>query len=344
MAPEAEEGKGKPMRTKGLSWVVALDGGTSNTRARLLHDGKVVAAARRAVGVRDTVLSPTDRLLAAAVRDVIRDVLAASGGVRPDAIVAAGMLSSEVGLEAVPHVEAPAGPDELARGSVLVDRPDIADPPILFIPGVRTPAVDGKDGWAEADVMRGEECETIGARSLLGTSGPLALVWPGSHTKLVETDARGRIVRSHTTLAGEITAAVARHSLITASLPGSLPEVPDHDAVNAGARIATGHGLGRAAFLVRVAALNGVMTPEQRAAFWVGAVVADDVEHLARHPILGREVPVVVGGRQPQRGLYARWLATCLGVPVGTLGDDDAEAASAAGALEVARRHASTRF
>ena len=29
---------------------IALDGGTTNTRARLVHDGRVVATARREVG------------------------------------------------------------------------------------------------------------------------------------------------------------------------------------------------------------------------------------------------------------------------------------------------------
>ena len=35
---------------------IALDGGTTNTRARLMKGGRVLATARRAVGVRDTVL------------------------------------------------------------------------------------------------------------------------------------------------------------------------------------------------------------------------------------------------------------------------------------------------
>src|SRR6516162_3495881 len=37
-------------------WTIALDGGTTNTRARRLRGSRLVATARRAVGVRDTVL------------------------------------------------------------------------------------------------------------------------------------------------------------------------------------------------------------------------------------------------------------------------------------------------
>ena len=42
-----------------ISWAVALDGGTTNTRARLVEvaTGRVLATARRGVGVRDAVLA-----------------------------------------------------------------------------------------------------------------------------------------------------------------------------------------------------------------------------------------------------------------------------------------------
>lgn len=327
------------MAIRSLSWVVAVDGGTTNTRARLLHEGRVVATARRAAGVRDAVLrAPGTWSLAAAVRDAVEEVLRAGGGVRPDAVVAAGMLSSEAGLAAVPHVVAPAGVEELAAGAAWVDLPEVAAAPILFVPGVRTPPGAGADGWAEADVMRGEECETLGALILRPAAGPVALLWPGSHTKLVEVDERGRIARSYTTLAGEMTAALARHTLLAASLPAAPPDDPDPAAFAAGARLAAAEGLGRCAFLVRVAALTGALTPAERAAFWVGAVVGDDVAHLAGHPILRRGLPLRVGGGLTLRRLYTAALADRHGGPVEALSDEDAELASALGALAVAGR------
>lgn len=323
---------------------VAVDGGTTNTRARLIRGGRVVATARRAVGVRDSLLSDQPSPVAAAVYEAIEEVVQAGGGARPDLIVAAGMLSSEVGLVCVPHVPAPAGVDELARAVQTYSLPGLADRPIAIVPGVRTPASAGRDGWMEADVLRGEECETLGAWDALPETrgNDVAFLWPGSHTKLVAVDRSGRIVRSHTTLAGELTAALARHTLLAASLPPELPAEPPRDAVQAGARAAGCAGLGRAAFLVRVAALTQSLGADERAAFWIGAVIGEDVRWLAAHPILSGGRSVWVGGREPQRSLYARWLEPLCHGPVHALDDDLAECAAAFGALAIAlRRHVS---
>jgi 2-dehydro-3-deoxygalactonokinase len=359
----------RPAPSPDEPWAIALDGGTTNTRARLLHGTRLVASARRSVGVRDTVLTdphsppapaaagPANReALVRAVREVVGEVrdhlgpevrpgrCAATVDIRPDVIVAAGMLSSEVGLVSVPHVPAPAGRDELALASEYVSLPEVDDRPILVVPGVRTPAGEGPDGWFASDVMRGEECETLGAQAALIADGRIApgqgsvFLWPGSHTKLVEVDAQGRIARSFTTLAGEILQAVAQHTLLAASLPVVLPDELDDDAAADGARAAARYGLGRSAFLVRIAALGRTLDERRRASFWIGAAVGSDVIALAGHPILEPGRSIWVGGREPLRALYAAGLAHRHAGPVVPLDDPLAEAASALGACAVAAR------
>ncbi len=363
---------GPPSRDLAQTWAIALDGGTTNTRARLMLGGRVLATSRRAVGVRDTVLGdpqaspPAERTpsppgpahrgrLVQAVREVVEEVRrhpvdpAAPAGavVRVEFLVAAGMLSAEVGLLAVPHLLAPAALDDLARALVVVTIPEIAELPISVVPGIRTPAAAGPDGWFEADVMRGEECETWGAYTTLRADGRIrpgqeaVFLWPGSHTKLVEVDAAGRITRSYTTLAGELLQAAAHQTLLAASLPETLPEDVDPDAAAAGARAVARHGPGRAAFLVRIAALTGSLDPRGRASFWIGASVAADGLALARHPILSPGRTVWVGGRQPLRSLYAADLAGRHPGPVVPLDDRLAESASARGAWEIAVRRIS---
>ncbi len=218
------------MSAASSSYSVALDGGTTNTRARLVRDGRIIATVRRSVGVRDTVLAAgsTSSPLAVAVREALQEIGGVAGGVQPELIVAAGMLSSEFGLTSVPHVIAPAGLDDLARGVLVRSLPEVSDLPIAFVPGVRTPPGAGPDGWMAADLMRGEECETFGILTASGGGAPGVYLWPGSHTKLIEVDAEGRIVRSQTTLAGELTEALARHTLIAGSLPGFSAGRPGH--------------------------------------------------------------------------------------------------------------------
>jgi 2-dehydro-3-deoxygalactonokinase len=223
----------------------------------------------------------------------------------------------------------------------------VDDRPILVVPGVRTPAAEGPDGWFESDVMRGEECETLGAHAALiaddriGPGRGSLFLWPGSHTKLVEVDAEGRIARSFTTLAGEILQAVAQHTLLAASLPAALPDEVDRDAAADGARAAGRYGLGRAAFLVRIAALGRTLDERGRASFWIGAAVEADAMSLAGHPILQPGRTVFVGGRDPLRALYTAGLARRHDGPVVPLESPLAEAASALGARAVAARRRS---
>jgi 2-dehydro-3-deoxygalactonokinase len=80
------------------------------------------------------------------------------------------------------------------------------------------------------------------------------------------------------------------------------------------------------------------LEPIERASFWIGAVVADDVINLARHSILQAGRPVWVGGREPLRSLYAAWLSDRHSGTVTPLDDALAESASALGALEIASR------
>jgi 2-dehydro-3-deoxygalactonokinase len=363
----------RPSQSVSPSCAIALDGGTTNTRARLLRGRQVAVTARRQIGVKDNLATGSSESartgpeaaqasqaphghrsrLAEAVREVIDEVLgpsrkpAAPSGddtLHPEFIVAAGMLSSEVGLLTVPHVSAPAGLEDVASALVMARLPGISALPFYFVPGIRTAESDGRDGWFQADVMRGEECETWGAYAELTSAGAiepgrwLAFLWPGSHTKLIEVDGAGRIIRSHTSLAGELLDTVARHTLLAASLTSALPDHIDHDAAAAGARAVAGNGLGRAAFLVRIAQLTQNLDVFERASFWIGAVVESDVECLARHSILAPGRPVWVGGRQPLRSLYATWLGRRHSGTVTPVDDALADAASALGAIDIACR------
>ena len=137
-------------------------------------------------------------------------------------------------------------------------------------------------------------------------------------------------------LGDEVDQAIGDQAGVGGIGPALASDAVDLEAAELGARVALEEGLARAAFLVRVAALCESLTPTQRAAFWISAVVADDVAHLVRRPILAQSSVVVVGGREPLRSLYVRRLREFLFDRVSPIEDDLAEAASALGALEIA--------
>jgi len=73
--------RSEPAIVRAWSRVIALDGGTSNTRARLIQDGRIMAFVRRTIGVRDSVLS--DRSSGQKLADAVHDVMAEVAGCGP---------------------------------------------------------------------------------------------------------------------------------------------------------------------------------------------------------------------------------------------------------------------
>ncbi|MFW6125034.1 MAG: 2-dehydro-3-deoxygalactonokinase [Pirellulales bacterium] len=323
------------------SLTLVLDGGTTNTRAHLFVGDRRLSVAARPIGVRDTARSGSREALIVAVKESIAEALQAAGRVLPevDTLCAAGMLTSEVGLAEVPHVVAPVGHDGLARHVMVRTLGEVADVPMRFVPGVKTvPAVVDRGHLATMDMMRGEEVATFGILQQTGRRGPLLLLLPGSHTKLVAVDGRGRIAASYTTLAGEALASLARHTVLAGSTPPELPETPPADCVAEGMEFARQWGLMRSAFAVRLQHVFLGADPVQCAAFLSGAVIEADVESLLRWRGINRRAPLLVGGRQPLRRFYAQRLRGQCDLTVVELDDQVAAEAPARGALSVVRR------
>ena len=185
---------------------------------------------------------------------------------------------------------------------------------------------DARRGVRDPRGLRGTWSPTAGSAPGQGRS----FLWPGSHTKLVEVDAAGRIVAEpHDAGRRDAPGAGAAHAAggEPARGPARRPRPgrrgrrrPPGRARRAGPRRVPGPGR---------RADRGASTRRGRASFWIGAVVADDVARLADHPILAPGRPVWVGGRQPLRALYAAGLARRHAGPVVALDDPLAEAASA---------------
>lgn len=258
--------------------LIAVDWGTSNRRAwRLGPDGIVQDEMADDRGV--TAIGRGG--FEVAVRE-IRDRL----GELP--ILLAGMAGSTHGWVDAPYVPAPVGLAELAAGLVWAEPGRSA-----IVPGVCF--TDGD----EADVMRGEEVQLLGAaaRGLIPTS--CIVCHPGTHNKWVEMVA-GRVQAFRTVMTGEIFA-LAQSSLMLSG--GSGSKVADGPAFRRGVRRGLRSDLvTRDLFAVRAQHLLGRLDPPDRADFASGILIGADVAYGLR---LAGERRIEVMGSAALTALYA---------------------------------------
>ena len=283
--------------------ILYIDGGTTRTRAWAAVGEEVIAAERVTVGAKDTAREGSSRRLAEAVRHLIRKVAdrCRTEGQPPPALgVAAGMITSPEGLVELPHVEAPAGPSDLARASERHELPAVAPLPLVFVPGIRSgPLQVDAEAIGASDVMRGEEvlCLGLAARGHLPAGGLILSL--GSHWKAVHVDASGRVLSSVSTVAGEMLFAVRSRTILASSVPRGWPPSLPTTWVSAGIRRGRADGLPRALYCVRLLDQRTPSSPEDRLAFLVGAVIAANEEVLLPSAALESRRVVLVGAPAP---------------------------------------------
>ena len=255
---------------------IAIDAGTTTSRAWLVADGIMRAAATVPVGVRDTARDGNPHRLFEGLRDLVISVRGQSSAC-PTLIAAAGMITSSLGLKELVHQRAPAGAVELASGSVELQLPEISDLPIILFPGVRSGAWFQEDDVESTDMMRGEETLCIGLAGVR-PGQRLTVLNLGSHWKAIQVDAQGRVTGSWSTLSGEMLHAVMTQTILASAVPAGRPESLDEEWLARGAEMHSRHGLSRALYAVRLWEVQAAshVTPEQRLAFLVGALQPRD--------------------------------------------------------------------
>jgi len=317
------------------STLIAIDGGSTNTRVWLLHEGRVLSRASASVGVRDTARDGSPEKLHTALRQMIVQVRAEHPSASPSLVAAAGMITSPLGLAAVPHVPAPASVEDLARNARQMSFPDIADLPFCFFPGVRCGDMDSDD-IAQADVMRGEETLCVGLSFDKLHNPPFALLNLGSHWKLIQVDETKRIARSRTTLTGELIHATQTNTVLASGLPGEKLDRLDDAWCAQGIMEMRRSGLARALFCVRLLEMQARGTPEQRMSFLIGAYVAAEQPALLQTGFLTAEAPVLLAG---SGAITAAWqnALTAAKMPARTLAEEAIESAFLRGICQLAQ-------
>ena len=277
----------------------ALDSGTTHTRIWLLENGNVQTQTQIQAGVRDTSRTGSVDFLKTSIREALERLRPSSRDQSPRFAMAAGMITSGLGLLEVPHGAVPAHGTSLSRGVRKQHFAELGDLELYFVPGVRTGPLHCQPHEAPgADIIRGEETEIIGALEILQLQGPLLYLHLASHTKAVRIDSQNRIEAGLTTLTGELSFALRTQTILSHTLQ-TLPSEPVPEWLARGRRWARRFGLSRTLFLIRILEQNPDIENEQLASLFLGAMIDEDARALRTRGFLGEKIQKVILSGQP---------------------------------------------
>ena len=298
---------------------ITIDSGTTNTRVSLVTDGRIADTRKFNVGAKKGM--ENGQLLQGALRGGIADILQANGmnEEQIECILASGMITSEFGLVNLPHIIAPAGAKELHESLYRCSLPEISKLPFVFVRGIKT----GGDALENVDMMRGEETELLGSFEGAGT-----YILPGSHSKIIDVDEQGRVVRFKTMLTGEMIAALSQNTILKDAVQLQNFAV-DEEFLLMGYEYARDHGLNEALFKVRILKNLFGKSPEQIYNFYMGVVLCDEIGQI----LAGEPVKIVIGGKKQIKAFMASLLSRLTDTEVVLIADERAEYATAYGMI-----------
>lgn len=261
-------------------FIITIDAGTTNSRIRLIDNTqkKIIAIRKSKVGVSNTAVDGNNQALKNTITDAINAIIDEKNIECSEIkyIVASGMITSNLGLYEVPHIQAPANIQDIADAVQVVQITGFPDIPCYFITGIRNKMSDDEHIYS-ADVMRGEETETIGLINNLNLEGNGMLVLPGSHNKFIFMENK-KIMHSVTTMSGELLSAVSGNTILTSSLDQSLISEVESDFISRGYADSLKYGLTRTLFQIRLLDILKKSTRNNRANYMTGSVIAADLQ------------------------------------------------------------------
>ena len=260
---------------------ITADWGTTNRRAYLIDaKGKCVDEFEDDKGI----LSVERDSFGAAVTE-IRERL----GDWP--LLLAGMVGSNRGWMDAPYVPCPAGFEDLTRALVWPEEGRTA-----IVPGVSFQDSD------EADVMRGEEVQLLGAFAAGFIPSDALVCHPGTHNKWARLEG-GRIERFMTVMTGELFSLLKEHSILSDLLSGS---VETGGAFERGVRRGLEDDrLTAELFKIRARVLLGDAERKDAASYGSGLLIGTDVRTGLRE---GKDAEIYVMGRPELTALFAEAL------------------------------------
>lgn len=294
---------------------ILIDSGTTNSRLRLVNRGssEILDQLKINIGVRNTAIDGNNDQLKNSLKDAIQEILERNSLVPKDIryMVASGMITSNLGVHEVPHITGPASFDDFARKSVVIKLEEFFLIPCIFVPGMKNATEEVSDPLIhinDYDVMRGEEVESIGLLKQIEVQGNGIMVLPGSHTKYVAVDNQKNLQSCLSTLGGEILHAIQKETILSNSLQKDLVKEIDIDMLEKGYEASKKYGFTRSFYHIRLLQMFSDLNENQRANYFVGAVIHDDIKALMQTVEKNEVDWVIVGGSNPLRKVFVHLL------------------------------------
>ena len=118
-----------------MSTYITIDGGTSSTRVNLLRDKVIIDKVKINIGVKDSI--GNREKYTQAIKEAIDTIISKNKDSVIERILASGMITSEFGLCNLPHINVPAGINELHDAIYETTISELSDIPFVFIRGVK---------------------------------------------------------------------------------------------------------------------------------------------------------------------------------------------------------------
>jgi len=240
---------------------LALDWGTTNLRAwRLDYEGQVLAARQFELGVSQIARGEVEQVFIRRIRPELHAERLPT--------LMCGMVGSNMGWQAAPYVDCPAGSADIASQTITVAQA----PLVRIVPGLRC------DGLTRApDVMRGEETQLLGWTELQGADarGRHLVCHPGTHAKWAIME-DGRVARFVTAMTGELFDVLTKHSVL-----GGAGEAEDEAAFSEGIEAAgNGQALASRLFSARARVVAGGADAASTRSYLSGLLIGAEIASL----------------------------------------------------------------
>lgn len=309
-----------------MATYITVDSGTTNTRISLIIDGVIVDTLKFGVSVseNETRKECLSKQLKKGIADILERNQTSANNI--SRILASGMITSEIGLIELEHINTPCGVNELAENVYETIIDEISEIPFVFIRGVKY--VFGNN----IDMMRGEETEIYGISE--NTEESTLYVLPGSHSKLIYMDKDNRITEFSTELTGEMINAIASHTILS-SIVDLNQSAEDAEYLQKGYLYAKEHGMNAALFKVRTLKKFSNVSSVQILSFFIGIMLSSEIENI----IKSSAKRVVIGGKNQLKEPTAALLKMNSSKQIEKVSNEIAANATVFGAVKIYERY-----